>query len=126
MQNVFKTSSRPTNVCWVKDDQLIFRCFERKKNYKKDFNKELIKSFANTYEFCNGNINKFILLLRKGVYPYEYMNSWERFDEISLADEEAFYSELKIKDFIDVDYMHAKRVFKNFNNKTKETKTIED
>ena len=66
------------------------------------------------------------MLLRKGVYQYEYMDSWERFDEISLPDEEAFYSELKIKDFIDVDYMHAKRVFKNFNNKTKETKTIED
>ena len=29
----------------------------------------LIKKFSNTYEFCNGDINKFILLLRKGVYP---------------------------------------------------------
>ena len=37
-----------------KDDQLIFRCFECKKNYKKDFNKELIKRFAKIYEFCNG------------------------------------------------------------------------
>ena len=35
----------------TKDDQLIFRCFECKKNYKKDFNKQLIKSFANVYEF---------------------------------------------------------------------------
>ena len=48
----------------TKDEQLIFRCFESKKNYKKDFNKELLKRFANIYEFCNGNINKFILLLR--------------------------------------------------------------
>ena len=55
----------------VKDKQLIFRCFECKKKYKKDFNKELIKKFANIYEFCNEDINKFILLLRKGVYPYE-------------------------------------------------------
>ena len=55
----------------TKDDQLIFRCFECKKNYKKDFNKELIKRFPNIYEFCNEEINKFILLLRKGVYPYE-------------------------------------------------------
>ena len=69
-----------------KDDQLIFRCFECEGNYKKDFNKELIKRFANIYEFCNENINEFILLLRKGVHPYEYMDSWERFDEKSLPD----------------------------------------
>ena len=65
----------------IKDDQLIFRCFECEKNYKKNFNKELIKRFANIYEFCNEDINKFILLLRKVVYPYEYMDSCERFDE---------------------------------------------
>ena len=59
----------------TKDDQLLFRCFECNKNYDKDFNKELIKRFANIYKFCNENINKFILLLRKVVYPYEYMNS---------------------------------------------------
>ena len=33
----------------IKDNQLIFRCFECKKNYKKDFNKELFKRFANIY-----------------------------------------------------------------------------
>ena len=35
----------------TKDEKLIFRCFECKKNYEKDFNKELIKRFANIYEF---------------------------------------------------------------------------
>ena len=54
----------------TKDEQLFFRCFEYKNNYKKDFNKELTKRFANIYEFYNEDINKFILLLRKGVYPY--------------------------------------------------------
>ena len=47
----------------VKDNQLIFQCLDCKKNY----NKELIKRFANTYRFCDRDINKFILLLRKGV-----------------------------------------------------------
>ena len=60
----------------TKDEQLIFRCFRCKKNYEKDFNKELIQRFANIYEFCYGDLNKFILLLRKGVYPYEYMDSY--------------------------------------------------
>ena len=63
----------------TKDEQLIFRCFGCKKNYKKDFNEELIKRFANIYEFCNGDINKFIFF----VYPYEYMDSWERFNVIA-------------------------------------------
>ena len=44
----------------TKDDQLIFRCSECKRNYQKDFNKDLIKRFGNTYEFCNKYINKFI------------------------------------------------------------------
>ena len=65
----------------TKDEQLIFNCFRCKKNYEKNFNKDLIKRFANTYEFCNADLNKFILLLRKGVYAYKYMDSWKRFDE---------------------------------------------
>ena len=48
----------------------------QKKNYQKRFDKDLKKTFANTYEFTNQNINKFILLLRKCVYPYEYMDDW--------------------------------------------------
>ena len=55
----------------TKDEKLILRCFSCKKNYEKDFNKELIKRFANTYNFCDNDLHKFILLLRKGVYPYE-------------------------------------------------------
>ena len=57
----------------TKDEQLILRCFRCKKNYEKNFNEELIQRFANTHEFCNRDLNKFILLLRKGVYR---MNIW--------------------------------------------------
>ena len=101
----------------TKDEQLIFRCFECKKNYKKGFNKELIKRFANIYEFCNGDINKFILLLRNGVYPYEYMSDWFKFNETSLPDKDAFYSNLNMEGITDVEHRHTKRVFKSFNNK---------
>ena len=67
----------------TKDAKLIFRCFSCKKNYEKDFDKELIERFANIYEFSNGDLKKFILLSRKVVYPYGYMDNWERFDETS-------------------------------------------
>ena len=53
----------------TKNEKLILKCFNCKQYYEKDFNKELIKSFASMHEFCNGNLNKFILLLRKGVCP---------------------------------------------------------
>ena len=103
----------------IKDNKLIWKCIECNKNYKLHFNKDLIKRFANTYEFSNGHINKSILLLRKGIYLYEYMDSWKRFDEILLPNEEAFYNSLNMEDIIDVDYRHGKRVFKVFNNNNK-------
>ena len=98
----------------TKDAKLIFRCFTCKKNYEKDFNKELIKRFANTYNFWDNDLNKFILLLRKGVYPYEYMDNWERFDETSLPDKESFYSSLNIENIDNIDYRHGNNVFKKF------------
>ena len=67
--------------------------------------------FANTYRFCNEDINKFILLLRKDVYPYEYMDSWERFYETALPNKKPFYSELNLEDITDKDYAHAQKVF---------------
>ena len=39
--------------------------------------KELKKMFKNTFKFSNDDINKFVLLLIKGVYPYEYMDDWK-------------------------------------------------
>ena len=79
--------------------KLILECYNCKQCYKKKFNKELIKRFASTYEVCNNDttgshsserINKFVLLLRKGVYPYEYADTWEKFSEISLPSKEDF------------------------------------
>ena len=52
------------------------------------------------------------MLLRKGSYPYEYIDSWGKFNETSLPDKKAFYSELNLEDFTDKDYAHAQKVFK--------------
>ena len=78
---------------------------------------ELIKKFPNTYKFSNGDLNKFYLLLRKGDYPYEYMNSWKRFNETELPDKESFYSELNKEGITDEDYAHAQKVWDALNIK---------
>ena len=61
--------------------------------------------------YTPGDINKFALLLRKGVYPYEYMDSQERFDETSLPDKKAFYSELYLEGITHKSYTHAQKIF---------------
>ena len=43
--------------------------------------KSLIERFPNVYAFCSNNLDKSLLLLRKGVYTYEYMDNWSRFEE---------------------------------------------
>ena len=92
---------------------MLLECSDCNAWFKKD-SKELIKRLANTYEFCNKDTDKFILLLRKGVYPYEYMDSWKRFNETSLPNKEPFHSNLSIEDITDIDYSHANKVFKTF------------
>ena len=107
----------------TKNEKLILECYNCKQCYKKKFNKELIKRFVSTYEFCNNDttgsssserINKFMLLLRKGVYPYEYMDNWERFNETSLPSKESFYSNLNMEDIDDIDYRRGNNVFNKF------------
>ena len=48
------------------------------------------KRFKNTFDFCNNNINKLILLLRKGIYPYKYIDKWEKFNETSSPEKKNF------------------------------------
>ena len=54
------------------------------------------------------------MLLRKGVYPYEYMDGWDKFNETSIPSKESFYSNLTIENISETDYRHANNVFKTF------------
>ena len=96
-----------------KNDRLHYKCKECGKKCSKSKN-GLVRKFPRMYQFCNDDVNKFVLLLRKGVYPYEYMDSWERFNETSLPDNKYFYSELNLEDITDKDYLHAQKVFEEF------------
>ena len=90
---------------WIKNN----RCEKCKKVIE-----GLIKKFPSIYQFCNGDLNKFILLLGKGVYPYEYMDIWEKFDETTLPPKEVFHSNLNLEDVNDEDYVHAQKVWDVF------------
>ena len=98
----------------TKNEKLTLKRFNCETYYRKKFNKELIKRFASKNEFCNKDLNKFIFLLRKGVYPYKYMDNWERFNEMSLPSTESFYSNLNMENIDDIDYRHGNNVFKRF------------
>ena len=58
--------------------------------------------------------NKLDLMSRKGVYPYDYMDSFDKFDETQLPPREEFYSELNDEHISDDDYKHAKKVWNKF------------
>ena len=55
------------------------------------------------------------LLLQKGVYPYEYMDSFDRFQETELPPIGKFYSSLSDESITKKDYQHAQEVWKTFN-----------
>ena len=65
-----------------------YKCLSCNKNYLNKIDEELKKRFKNTFKFSTSEINKFILLLSKVVYPYEYMDKWEKFNKTSLPKKE--------------------------------------
>ena len=59
-----------------------YKCLSCNKDYSSKLGERLKKRFKNTFKFSSNDINKFILLLRKGIYPYEYMEqlNYGRYD----------------------------------------------
>ena len=105
-----KCSSCGSNLQYIairKSGRLVFECFNCKGRYSKIFceklEKKLTAKFKNTYRFCNEEIDKFLLLLRKCIYPYEYMDDWNRFDEEKLPGKNDFYSGLNMEEISGID-----------------------
>ena len=73
-----------------------------------------LKIFPNLYQSCTGDLDKFLLLLENGVDAYEYMDSWEKFDETSVPPKEDFYSELNKERVSDADYARIQKVWEVF------------
>ena len=69
--------------------------------------------FIHSAEHCIQPTN-LDLLLKKGVYPYDYMNAWDRFDETKLPAKKEFYSKLSESHITDEQYQHAQRVWNTF------------
>ena len=86
-----------------RDNRLNYKCKECGKRCSKLISKA-VWNFTITYKFCKDDFDKFVLLLRNVVYPYEYMDSWERFNETSIPPKEAYYSKLNEEDISDADY----------------------
>ena len=76
--------------------------------------KNLVRGGRKLFEFEDYSELQYDLLTRKGVYPYEYINSWDRFEETQLAPVSAFYSNLNMSSISEEDYQYAQRVWKEF------------
>ena len=75
-----KNCKSECDLIGLKNNKLYCRCKECNKRWLKPV-KGLIKKYPSLYQFCKDEINKFNLLLRKCFYPYEFMDSGERFDD---------------------------------------------
>ena len=73
----------------LKNNRLNYRCKECNGTSNKSAN-DLIEKFPRMYKFCNDDLDNFFMLLKKGVYPYEYLDSWEKFNETSLSPKKIF------------------------------------
>ena len=76
--------------------------------------KNLVRGGKKLFGFEDYSELQYGLLTRKGVYPYEYVNSWDRFNETQLPPISAFYSNLNMSSISEEDYQHAQRVWKEF------------
>ena len=90
------------------------RCRTKK---TKELDEGVLKNNFNHISRFWGCDEKFRLMIRKGVYPYQYMDGWKKFEETSLPPKDAFYSRLNMKGISDQDHEHAQQVWNTIEKK---------
>ena len=76
--------------------------------------KNLVSGGKELFGFEDYSDLQYDLLTRKGVYPYEHINSWDRFEETKLPPINAFYSNLNMSSISEDDYQRAQKVWEEF------------
>ena len=76
--------------------------------------RNLVRGGKKLFGFEDYSELQYDLLTRKGVYPYEYVNSWDRFNETQFPPIDVFHSNLNMSSISEEDYQHAHRVWKEF------------
>ena len=76
-------------IDWITDQGMQEKIYQANKRV----NWKMFKRIS----FCDGDLNKFVLLSTKGVYPDEYMDSWEKFDETWLPPKKRFLQWIKFR-----------------------------
>ena len=76
--------------------------------------RNLVGGGRKMFGFENCSEQQYEPLTRKGVYPYEHMTSWDRFEDTELPPTESFYSSLNMAAVSESDYQHAQRVWEEF------------
>ena len=75
-----------------------------------------IKNFLNLKSYFS-NQEEIDLLPQKGIYPYDFMDSFEKFKETQLPSRESFYGKMNKTHISNRDYTQAKKVWEKFNKK---------
>lgn len=73
-------------------------------------------NFTNLARFCKSE-ERLMLASRKGIYPYEYMDSWNKYNEVELPTIDRFYNTLSQSHITSEEFLHAKKVWDVFDIK---------
>ena len=140
IRELAKHTSRMRVIAKNVEDHISFsikievdKYIDRKGNEK---SKETELRFIDSFKFMSSSLNSLVsnlakgdhkfwgfeeysdkqhkLLIRKGIYPYEYMNSWDRLNETTLPSKESFYLNLNMSGVSDKEYEHAHNVWNEF------------